>query len=960
MLRDRAAFRQIAEWGIQAAEALEHAHRVGIVHRDVKPANLMIDGQGALWVTDFGLARTAADAGLTMTGDVLGTLRYMSPEQAMAQHGLVDHRTDVYSLGVTLYELLTGTPAVRGRDREEILNAITLDEPPLPRSLVAALPVDLETIILKAMAKRSEERYATARKMADDLRRWLDDRPIQARRPSALHQFRKWGRRHRALVGSMAVVLLAVAAVTVTLGWMAHDRTVRREALAEVVKAALQDSTRGQEQGRLPEALSAARRAHGLLAGTDVDPALAQAVRERLADLELLDRLENIRLTKATEVKEGHFDNAGLAASSHEAMREAGFDVTALSAEEASQRVRASSVAIELAAVLDEWAMWLPDTPESRAHLLFEIARQSDPDPWRCRMREALERHDYRLLREMAASEEVLRLSPPSLLVMATYLRGGKEDRDQVERFLREAQRRHPSDFWLNTTLFDFYSSTKRGSSREQPRRTSEAVRFAAATVGLRPENAGAHFNLGIALSDAGRPEEGIAEFKEALRLKSDYAQARVAIGGELYRTGQLDAAVAEYHEALHLRKNYASAHVNIGAALARQGHLDAAIAEFREALRHEENNAQALLDLGAVLQLKGQLKEATTELRKAIQLDPESPEAHHNLGVVLLEKGRPEEATPELKKAIQLKADYGSAHNYLGNALARMGHVEEAMPEYRKAIQLNKDDYTAHYNLGILFRDKGQLTEAIAAYREAIRIRPDFPDAHCNLGHVLMAQGSFRQAAEELRLGHVLGTRNPRWPYPSARWLQQAETMAQLNGRLADILAGRAQPKDAAEQIGLAQLCQQPFKSLNAASARFYCDAFAAEPKLTDDLQTAHRYNAACAAALAGCGQGKDAARLDESERARLRSQALTWLRADLKAYRHMLEQAPDKAGQVIAPRLRHWLEDTDFAGVRGSASLARLPEPERKDWQALWQEVEALRRRAEPTPAAANATRR
>jgi serine/threonine protein kinase len=112
--RDAAHYRRIAEWGIQAAEALEHAHALGIVHRDVKPGNLMLDARGKLWVTDFGLARTVTDAGLTMSGDVLGTLRYMSPEQALAKHGLVDHRTDVYSLGATLYELLTGRPS-RGR-----------------------------------------------------------------------------------------------------------------------------------------------------------------------------------------------------------------------------------------------------------------------------------------------------------------------------------------------------------------------------------------------------------------------------------------------------------------------------------------------------------------------------------------------------------------------------------------------------------------------------------------------------------------------------------------------------------------------------------------------------------------------------------------------------------------------------------------------------------------------------
>src|SRR5215831_19018586 len=169
--RDAAAFRQIAEWGIEAAEALEHAHSVGIVHRDIKPANLMIDDHGSLWITDFGLARTASDAGLTMTGDVLGTLRYMSPEQALAKHGLVDHRTDVYSLGVTLYELLTGMPAVGGKDREEILNRITLEDSQPPRSFDAAIPHDLETIVLKAIAKTPSERYVTARELADDLRR---------------------------------------------------------------------------------------------------------------------------------------------------------------------------------------------------------------------------------------------------------------------------------------------------------------------------------------------------------------------------------------------------------------------------------------------------------------------------------------------------------------------------------------------------------------------------------------------------------------------------------------------------------------------------------------------------------------------------------------------------------------------------------------------------------------------
>jgi serine/threonine protein kinase len=233
--RDAAAFRQIAEWGIQAAEALEHAHSVGIVHRDVKPANLMIDSQGQLWVTDFGLARTAADAGLTMTGDVLGTLRYMSPEQALAKHGLVDHRTDVYSLGVTLYELLTLEPAFGGADRQELLRQVAFDEPWSPRQANKAIPVELGTVVLKAMEKNPPERYATAREFGDDLRRFLRHEPIRAKRPNVMQKARKWAQRYTSAVVATALVLvlaLAGLAVGTYLLWQEEAKT--RAALAKV------------------------------------------------------------------------------------------------------------------------------------------------------------------------------------------------------------------------------------------------------------------------------------------------------------------------------------------------------------------------------------------------------------------------------------------------------------------------------------------------------------------------------------------------------------------------------------------------------------------------------------------------------------------------------------------------------------------------------------------------------
>src|SRR5262249_33042424 len=154
-------FEVAARWGEQAARALEHAHGLGIVHRDVKPANLMLDGRGDLWVTDFGLAHRG-DAGLTLTGGLVGTLRYMSPAQAPGRKGGIDQRTDVYSLGVTLYELLTLRPAFPGEDRQEVLRQITSEEPAPPRRLNRAIPAELETVVLKAMAKGPEERYQSA------------------------------------------------------------------------------------------------------------------------------------------------------------------------------------------------------------------------------------------------------------------------------------------------------------------------------------------------------------------------------------------------------------------------------------------------------------------------------------------------------------------------------------------------------------------------------------------------------------------------------------------------------------------------------------------------------------------------------------------------------------------------------------------------------------------------------
>jgi serine/threonine protein kinase len=210
-IRTRGRARLAAELGMQACAALEHAHAQGVIHRDVKPANLLIAEGWRLYVADFGLARVADNPSLTTSGGFLGTLRYASPEQALGK-GAVDHRTDVYSLGAALYELVSLKPMIPPTEAREILSAIANQAPPPLRRVAPAAPRDLETILLKATATEPAERYATAQQFADDLRRFCDHKPILARRPSLADRAGKWLRRNAALLsaslGTAALVLL--------------------------------------------------------------------------------------------------------------------------------------------------------------------------------------------------------------------------------------------------------------------------------------------------------------------------------------------------------------------------------------------------------------------------------------------------------------------------------------------------------------------------------------------------------------------------------------------------------------------------------------------------------------------------------------------------------------------------------------------------------------------------------
>jgi serine/threonine protein kinase/Flp pilus assembly protein TadD len=881
--KDPGYFRTVAGLAVQAALALEHAHNLGVVHRDVKPANLLVDAPGNLWVTDFGLARVQTDARLTLTGDLVGTLRYMSPEQALARPAGVDHRADLYSLGATLYELLTLEPAFTGRDRQELLRQIAFEEPRPPRRVNRAVPAELETIVLKALAKDPAERYATAGELADDLRRFLEDKPVRARRPSWLERGRKWARRHRPAVWSAAAALLVTLAVLAgSVGWVVRDRSARQARAAGEVQAALDEAQRSRQDGKWPQAQAAAKRAEALLQDAAADPAVAERVRgvlrelaEEEADRRLVARLDEIRLLQTgVNVTKDRFVLEESLPEYREAFKSYGLRADTVTPEGAAELLRRRPPAVRdtLVAALDHWLILARYKQAAEAGWLGRVLAAADPDPWRQAVRAARDRNDRRALEKLAREVDPAAQPPEALFLLDLSLRQRGATEGAVA-LLRRAQQAFPGDFWINHDL---------GVALQhcQPPQPDEAIRFLTAAVALRPQSPGARLNLGSAFAQKGRLDEAIGAFRQAAELRPDYVTAYKRLGAALDHKGQLDEAVAALRQAIALKPDDAGAHSH----------------------------------LGYVLWKKGRLDEAAAALRRAVALNPDDAVAHANLGNVLLEQGRPDEAIADCRRAIELKPDYAGAHCNLGIALGRTGRLDAAA----------------------------------AALRRAIELRPDFAVAHCNLGDVLRRRGEFTQALVAIRRGHELGSRRPDWPHPSARWVRECERLVELDGRLPAVLRGEAQPAGAAERIEYAQVCY--YKTLYAAAARLRAGAFGSDPKLADDLTAGHRYDAACAAALAGCGRGADAGPLSDQERARWRKQALDWLRADLAANAKLLEGHRPQDRRLVGQRLRHWQGDPDLAGLRDPAALAALPAGERESCQQFWAEVQALLARAGP----------
>ncbi len=648
--------KQRLELFASVCQAVQHAHQKGIIHRDLKPSNVLValyDGKPVPKVIDFGVAKATGQKLTERTlftefGSVVGTLDYMSPEQAELNQLDIDTRSDVYSLGVVLYELLTGTtPLERRRLKDtglvELLRIIREEEPPRPsarlsttdelpsitvnrslepKKLSGAVRGELDWIVMKALEKGRNRRYDSANGFAADIGRYLADEPVQACPPSAGYQLRKFARRNRRTLATAgvlgAVLLAAVGGVAWTFGWANRDREARQAAVDQEATLALKEAERLGEQGKWPQALSATKRAEGVLAGGGSE-GLRERARERRRDAEMVLSVEDARLQGLDSPKDGKaFDYAAMDAAYLKAFRDYGIDVEALAADQAAERIRARPIRLELTGALDAWAS---QPIETRGDKLLAIARAADPDELRNRVRDALwvGQRSRAQLAELATSQQVRALPPSTLCALGNALVYEGLTDDAVA-LLRDAQQRHPDDFWINLNL-------AWALEHESPQPMDEVVRFYSAALALRPSSIHALYALGRALLRTGRPDEAMAYFRKVIDLDPNQFMAHNELGDTLAKEGRLDEAIAEYRTASALDPRIPGVQRDLGKALWRKGQPEEAVACFKKAVELSSyfgvTPAGANAILGKELAQVGRWNEAAAAFDRRLEREP-------------------------------------------------------------------------------------------------------------------------------------------------------------------------------------------------------------------------------------------------------------------------------------------------------------------------------------------------
>lgn len=569
---------EAAEMVAAIAEAIHAAHEGGIIHRDVKPANVMLADDGAPKISDFGLARQLdSNDGLTHTGIRIGTPSYMAPEQMSGNPAAVSPAIDIFALGALLYEMLTGVPPFRGETLSDTERLLTSVDPEPPSHRNAKVPRDLETICLKCLEKDPNHRYASAADLAAELNRFLKHEPIQARPIGRAERWLRWVRRNP-LPSALAVTAALLIAILITDAIQEGALAAGRHAEKKRLTARFESGVRLVQDGHLSEARAILGKLGG---GGHAD--LRQRIDRTLHDLDLVEELDAIGAKRTMALNASEQDhltfNANAANAYTSIFSQSRVGSLTEQVEVVAGRVRSSDIRIPLVAALDDWAVCEPH--ENRRSWVLAVVQLADPDPsaWRSRIRDPQSWHQPETLQQLA--ESALAEKPPVQLLRVLGDRLSAAGLDVVE-FYSQVQVEHPDSFLANLSL----------ANALLPAAPIESMRYYQAALAIRPHSATAQNNLGVAFAVTGRSEEAIDRYEQGLQLDSTSPQIPYNLGVELFSVQRLDEGIEQFRRAITLAPPLVDSFEALAISLIDEQHFEDSEAALSACLKLLGENA--------------------------------------------------------------------------------------------------------------------------------------------------------------------------------------------------------------------------------------------------------------------------------------------------------------------------------------------------------------------------------